>query len=68
MIKAVQSFKRALSTLSNELKVGKSLHGFKFKNITNVDVLSLRMLQLEHQKTGALYVHIDRDDSNNVFR
>lgn len=68
MIKALQSFKRALSTSANKLKVGNAIHGFKVKKETNVDALSLRMLQLEHQKTGALYVHIDRDDSNNVFR
>lgn len=48
-------------------KVGESLHGFTVKRVKQVPELELTALQLQHDKTGAEYLHIARDDANNVF-
>ncbi|KAJ1823818.1 Mitochondrial presequence protease, partial [Coemansia sp. RSA 2599] len=43
------------------------LHGFVVEDIQSVSDLKLRAIRLRHQKTGAEWLHIDRDDKNNVF-
>lgn len=48
-------------------KPGESLHGFTLKEIKHVPELHLTALSLEHEKTGAEYLHVARDDKNNVF-
>jgi presequence protease len=48
-------------------KPGENIHGFTLKEIKHVPELHLTALQLEHDKTGAEYLHIARDDKNNVF-
>lgn len=48
-------------------KPGQSLHGFTLKEIKHVPELHLTALSLEHEKTGADYLHVARDDKNNVF-
>ncbi|KAK4940464.1 Mitochondrial presequence protease [Elasticomyces elasticus] len=48
-------------------KPGESIHGFTLKQIKHVPELHLTALQLEHEKTGAEYLHVARDDKNNVF-
>ncbi len=48
-------------------KPGESIHGFTLKDIKHVPELHLTALQLEHDKTGAEYLHVARDDKNNVF-
>lgn len=46
---------------------GESIHGFTLKQIKHVPELHLTALRLEHDKTGAEYLHVARDDKNNVF-
>ncbi|EXJ79028.1 hypothetical protein A1O3_08529 [Capronia epimyces CBS 606.96] len=46
---------------------GESIHGFTLKQIKHVPELHLTALRLEHNKTGAEYLHVARDDKNNVF-
>lgn len=46
---------------------GEQLHGFTLKRCKYVPELQLTALQFEHDKTGADYLHIAREDSNNVF-
>ena len=46
---------------------GDSLHGFTLSKIKHVPELHLTALQLQHTKTGADYLHIAREDQNNVF-
>lgn len=46
---------------------GETLHGFTLKEKKHVPELHLTALQLEHDKTGAEYLHVARDDKNNVF-
>ncbi|MCJ1357181.1 MAG: Mitochondrial presequence protease [Icmadophila ericetorum] len=52
---------------SNFPKPGEQLHGFTLKRTKHVPELQLTALHLEHRKTGAEYIHIARDDKNNVF-
>ena len=47
--------------------VGAQLHGFTLKRVKEVPELELTALELQHDKTGAAYLHIARDDANNVF-
>ncbi|KAF2196968.1 hypothetical protein GQ43DRAFT_475860 [Delitschia confertaspora ATCC 74209] len=57
----------AITDLASYPKVGEQLHGFTLKRVQQVPELELTALQLQHDKTGAEYLHIARDDSNNVF-
>ena len=52
---------------AGSLQPGAHLHGFTLRRIQKVPELQLTALQLQHDKTGADYLHIDRDDKNNVF-
>ena len=49
------------------LSPGDRLHGFTLQQVKHVPELHLTALKLEHDKTGAQYLHVDRDDKNNVF-
>ena len=46
---------------------GEKLHGFSLKRIKHVQELHLTALHFEHDTTGAEYLHVARDDRNNVF-
>ncbi|KAK7934666.1 peptidase M16C associated [Apiospora marii] len=59
--------KKAVTELSNYPKAGEKLHGFTLVRTKHVPELELTALHLQHDKTGADYLHIARDDSNNVF-
>lgn len=48
-------------------KQGESLHGFTLTRVKNVPELELTALHFQHDKTGADYLHIAKDDKNNVF-
>ncbi|EKG14974.1 Peptidase M16 [Macrophomina phaseolina MS6] len=48
-------------------KVGSQLHGFTLRRAKHVPELELTAVHLQHDKTGADYLHVARDDSNNVF-
>jgi len=49
------------------VEVGQEIEGFVVKEVRPVADFQLTALRLEHQKSGADYLHIDRNDSNNVF-
>ena len=57
----------SVTDLQQYPKPGDSLHGFTLKRKENVPELELSALQFTHDKTGAEYLHIARDDTNNVF-
>lgn len=57
----------AVTDPSSFPQVGERLHGFTLKRIKQVPELELTALELKHDKTGAEYLHIARDDANNVF-
>ena len=57
----------SVTDLSNFPKPGEQLHGFTLKRTKQVPELQLTALHLQHEKTGAEYIHVARDDKNNVF-
>jgi hypothetical protein len=57
----------AVTDVSNFPKTGEQLHGFTLKRVKQVPELELTALHLQHDKTGAEYLHIAREDANNVF-
>lgn len=57
----------AASALSSLPRVGEQLHGFTLKRVKQVPELELTALELRHDRTGADYLHLARDDANNVF-
>lgn len=56
-----------ITDLSNYPKPGEQLHGFTFKRTKHVPELQLTAFHLQHEKTGAEYLHVAREDKNNVF-
>jgi len=64
---AAKAARKAVTDLGLFPKVGEKLHGFTLVRSKHVPELELTALHLQHDKTGADYLHIARDDSNNVF-
>ncbi|PLB41774.1 pitrilysin family metalloprotease cym1 [Aspergillus candidus] len=63
-------FQRAASTvtsLENFPEAGQSLHGFTVQEKKHVPELHLTAVRLRHDKTEADYLHVAREDKNNVF-
>jgi Zn-dependent M16 (insulinase) family peptidase len=50
-----------------KLNTGDVLHGFKVRNIENLHELNSLLIQLDHQETGARWVHLQNEDTNNLF-
>ncbi|EGC29605.1 hypothetical protein DICPUDRAFT_158791 [Dictyostelium purpureum] len=48
-------------------KEGDIIHGFKVVRIRDVPERQFKTYRLEHIETGAKYLHIDCEDTNNVF-
>ena len=79
MLRHVSSYSRGLpwfrclrhyasvTDVSRYPQPGDSLHGFTLSKIKHVPELHLTALQLQHTKTGADYLHVAREDQNNVF-
>ncbi|KAL8730024.1 MAG: hypothetical protein Q9166_004348 [cf. Caloplaca sp. 2 TL-2023] len=57
----------ALTNPTHDLRVGQQLHGFTLRRQKHVPELQLTAYDLQHDRTGADYLHIERDDKNNVF-
>lgn len=53
--------------LSSLPQPGARLHGFTVQRTKHVPELELSALLFQHDKTGADYLHIAREDQNNVF-
>ena len=56
-----------VTDLSNYPKPGEQLHGFTLKRTKHVPELQLTAIHLQHEKTEAEYLHVARNDENNVF-
>ena len=56
-----------MTDLSRYPQPGESLNGFTLNKIKHVPELHLTALKLQHDKTGAEYLHVAREDQNNVF-
>lgn len=57
----------SITALDSLPKPGEKIHGFSLKRTKHVPELKLTALEFQHDKTGAEYLHIARDDTNNVF-
>ncbi len=57
----------SVTDLNQYPRPGENIHGFTLKRTKHVPELQLTAFHLEHDKTGAEYLHIARDDKNNVF-
>ncbi|KAG5510871.1 hypothetical protein JKF63_06372 [Porcisia hertigi] len=57
----------AMRNSRREDLVFRNMHGFTPLKIKRIDDLHLVAYEMEHVRTGALYYHIDVDDSNNTF-
>lgn len=67
---ASQAVPRKIVTENNDLnvfKVGHKLHGFEVKDVTEIVEFRLTTIYLVHEKTQSGYLHLYRNDSNNVF-
>lgn len=59
--------RRGVTELAQYPKPGEKIHGFTLLRSKHVPELELTALHLQHDKTGADYLHVARDDKNNVF-
>ncbi|XP_066240971.1 presequence protease, mitochondrial [Saccopteryx leptura] len=50
-----------------QYRVGEKLHGFTVSQVTSVPELFLTAVKLSHDGTGARYLHLAREDTNNLF-
>uniref|UniRef100_A0A8D0GC63 Presequence protease, mitochondrial n=1 Tax=Sphenodon punctatus TaxID=8508 RepID=A0A8D0GC63_SPHPU len=50
-----------------QYKIGEQIHGFTVNQVTAVPELFLTAVKLSHDATGAKYLHVAREDSNNLF-
>ncbi|PHH79502.1 hypothetical protein CDD80_4613 [Ophiocordyceps camponoti-rufipedis] len=64
---AAQTARKAVTDLAHYPAAGDKLHGFTLVRAKQIPELELAALHLQHDKTGAEYLHIAREDSNNVF-
>ncbi|XP_041468049.1 presequence protease, mitochondrial-like isoform X1 [Lytechinus variegatus] len=60
----------AVSKAQERVKIyqpGDRVHGFSVEKVVPVPELYLTAVQLRHDKTNAQYLHVAREDTNNVF-
>lgn len=50
-----------------ELKSGQTLSGFVVERIDSLPSINATMIRLQHQNTGARFMHLERDDDNHLF-
>ncbi|XP_053323284.1 presequence protease, mitochondrial [Spea bombifrons] len=63
--------RRWQGSLANEralqYKPGDTIHGFTVNEVSPVPEFALTAVKLSHEGTGAKYLHVAREDSNNLF-
>lgn len=59
--------KKPIQDELSKFKKGEILHGFLVDEVARIDELFLTAIRLSHLSTGAQYLHLARDDANNVF-
>ncbi|XP_047599401.1 presequence protease, mitochondrial isoform X1 [Lutra lutra] len=52
---------------AQQYEVGERIHGFTVSQVTAIPELSLTAVKLRHDGTGAKYLHLAREDTNNLF-
>lgn len=53
--------------INNNISVDKNYNGFLCTNIEYIPEYNMTAYLLEHEKTKTEYLHLERDDTNNVF-
>ncbi|KAJ1519509.1 hypothetical protein ONE63_004792 [Megalurothrips usitatus] len=53
--------------IDSVFREGQEIEGFTVKEIGHIPEYHLTAIELIHKETGAKYLHVDRNDSNNVF-
>lgn len=66
-LRAVTRQASTVTNLDTFPNVDEKLHGFTVREKKHVPELHLTAVRLTHDKTGADYLHVARDDKNNVF-
>lgn len=57
----------ALKEKSDYYSPGKSYFGFICKRVENIPDFNMKAVCFEHELTGLSFLHVDRNDNNNVF-
>ena len=57
----------SVTDLARFPQLGAKLHGFTLQRTKHVPELELSALLFQHDQTGADYLHVAREDKNNVF-
>ncbi len=52
---------------TEKLSPGQVLHGFCVERIDALPSINATMIRLQHQQTGARFMHLERDDDNHLF-
>ena len=58
---------RGKNRVPYNLNVGQIVHGFKVTSIEEIPDFDIKSYKLNHEKTGAQWLHLDSSDTNNVF-
>ncbi|ORX92907.1 hypothetical protein K493DRAFT_285259 [Basidiobolus meristosporus CBS 931.73] len=66
-IRLVKKFHSQTSYEESTFVLGETVHGFKVEEVREVREFRLTAIKLNHEKTGAEYLHLGCDDRNNVF-
>ena len=66
-LSTARHYATAVTDLKALPRAGESIHGFTLKDTKHVPELELSALLFQHEKTGADYLHVARQDKNNVF-
>lgn len=64
---AAGAVRKGVADIAQFPKPGEKLYGFTLLRSKHIPELELTALHLKHDKTGADYLHVARDDKNNVF-
>lgn len=51
----------------HNFKLGEGFHGFKVKDLKDISEFRITAVYLVHEKSEAQYLHLYRNDTNNVF-
>ncbi|KAL9085670.1 MAG: hypothetical protein Q9159_004547 [Coniocarpon cinnabarinum] len=62
-----KGYATATPTSTDLSRPGAQVHGFTLKQVKKVPELELTALQFQHDKTGGEYLHLAKEDPNNVF-
>ena len=62
-----ESIPRGKNRAAYSLQKGDLVHGFRVQSVDKVELFQIVAYQLEHEVSGARYIHLDTPDMDNVF-